>query len=676
MGKESRFPRNHHLLTSVLFILFIISGVSPVWGVDFTYQGSDCNLIYRFTPNTGTLYDLVVIYNGSYSFHPSNYGGIVEFDLGGKRLAPWEGLHATQLLSESLSSGVYSAKFRWTYNHDSLEFDIKISLKGKTLTLEWSSASDEITLFSLDRSEGTAKPKIVELPYGHNVLYSNGVFTSAIIDIQRSNATQIFPSKFYYSDTSASFASLAYYKERTDKKRNTLKETVYITASPKIEETFYRPPNPVSPYKKLLSRYIIANLQSLKFADYLDSINYLVSQNIKDIFVIIHIWQKYGYDNGLPTTYPASNEMGGGAALKQISSLCKTNGYLFSLHTNYSDFYPNSDDWNPKDLALDSNGKWIKSWLNPETKKQSYLMKPSRSLFYARKYEPLIHRGYQTTASYLDVLSAILPSDFIDYDAQVADASKQIATFRFYRDVISYMRKTHYGPIAGESKGTPAAIWAGYIDAVEGDPRSRFEFGENKGGTDVPTIVDYKLRIIHPLSIPHGMSYFPRFYFEKYSGYTHREYERYMATEIAFGNAGFFDVSHFWGPNRPELNRHYKFLRLLQKYYLPSRVLEILYYVGGKFLTLSDALKAVLPSTSTKSVNSVLCEKLGLLKITYANTLVIYVNRSKKASLRVSHGGTTYVLQPNNFLALKNDKPIAYSAQVNGKSKDYIASTH
>jgi hypothetical protein len=52
------------------------------------------------------------------------------------------------------------------------------------------------------------------------------------------------------------------------------------------------------------------------------------------------------------------------------------------------------------------------------------------------------------------------------------------------------------------------------------------------------------------------------------------------------------------------------------------------------------------------------------------------VNRSKKATLRVSHGGTTYVLQPNNFLALKNDKAIAYSAQVNGKNRDYIASNH
>ena len=171
------------------------------------------------------------------------------------------------------------------------------------------------------------------------------------------------------------------------------------------------------------------------------------------------------------------------------------------------------------------------------------------------------------------------------------------------------------------------------------------------------------------------MSYFPRFYLEKYSGYSHREYERYMATEIAFGNAGFFDVSHFWGPNRPELKRHYKFLSLLQKNYLPSRVQEILYYVGGKYLSLSDALKAVLPTASTKSLNSVLCEKLGLLKITYANTLVIYVNRSKRATLRVSHRGTSYVLQANNFLALKNDTAIAYSAQVNGKSSDYVASS-
>ena len=150
------FNRNYHGLTSLFFIFFLISTVSPILGVDFAYHGSDGSLVYRFTPNTGTLYDLVAIYNGSYSFYPAHYGGIVEFCLAGRRMAPWEGLHATQLISEFQSNGIYSATFRWTYNNDSLEFTIKISLKGKTLTLEWSSASGKITIFSLTRSEETA----------------------------------------------------------------------------------------------------------------------------------------------------------------------------------------------------------------------------------------------------------------------------------------------------------------------------------------------------------------------------------------------------------------------------------------------------------------------------------------------------------------------------------------
>jgi hypothetical protein len=665
-----------YVFSLLLSILFFISTASPILGVDFTYSGPDCSLVYRFTPNTGTLCDLVAIYNGSYSFYPAFYGGIVEFYLAGKRMYPWESLHSSQLINESQSHDVYTAKFRWTYKNDSLEFTIKISLKGKTLTMEWSSASDKVMQFGLDRSEETPNPKIIELPYGHNVLFSNGIFTSAIMDITRSNAYQIYPSKYYYSDKSAYFAPSAFYKERTDKKRNTLKETVYMTVSPKIEDTFYQIPNPVSPYRKLLSRYLIADMWNWSFYNYLDWLKYLASQNMKDLFVIVHAWQRFGYDNGLPTTYPASKEMGGDLALKRVSDFCKNHGYLFSLHTNYDDFYPNSPDWNPKDLALDSEGKRIKAWFNPATGIQAFLMKPSRSLFYARKYEPLIHQAYGTTATYVDVLTAILPSDFVDYDALVPGSAKQYSTFKHYLDVISYMRKTHSGPIAGESVGTPTGIWAGYIDAVEGDPRSRFDCGENKGGTDVPTIVDYKLKVIHPLSVPHGMSCLQRFYYNKFSGYTQKELERYLATEIAFGNAAFLDSAFFLPEYRSELKRHYQFLSLLQKNYLPPKVKEIFYYVGGKFVALSAALKAVLPSASNADVNFVLCEKLGILKITYSNKLTIYVNRTKKQTFQLTYSGSNYMLQPNNFLAIKNNKVIAYSAEVEGKRKDYIASSH
>jgi hypothetical protein len=63
-------------------------------------------------------------------------------------------------------------------------------------------------------------------------------------------------------------------------------------------------------------------------------------------------------------------------------------------------------------------------------------------------------------------------------------------SFFYYKDLISYARDIHSGPVAGEGFGSSANIWADYIDAIEADPRSSYD----RGGTDVPLVVDYKLK--------------------------------------------------------------------------------------------------------------------------------------------------------------------------------------
>jgi len=62
----------------------------PVLGIDFAHDGKDCNILYRFIPRTGTLNDLVIVYDGKFEFSPSNFGGITTFILGGEELHPWE----------------------------------------------------------------------------------------------------------------------------------------------------------------------------------------------------------------------------------------------------------------------------------------------------------------------------------------------------------------------------------------------------------------------------------------------------------------------------------------------------------------------------------------------------------------------------------------------------------
>ena len=670
MRKRKRF----FLQTFLFFLLLTLVKLQAIWAFDFTYSGPDCTIIYRFSPSTGTLSDLRVIYNQSFSFLPSNYGGITLFSLGGSLLRPREGKQATKVLEETNSGGIYTAKFRWTYNGENFDFAVSLQLSGKTLKIEYYAdpLSQNVLEFSLERTEKTPDPKVVEMPYGHNVLFTNGIFISAILDSELSNSSTLSPLKTRFSSSSASFAYASTYRQLTDGRRNALQETVHLTVSPKIEDVFFRVLNPVSPYKNFLSNRVILDLWRKSFADCKNDLELLSSFGMRDLFAIIHVWQKYGYDDGLPSTYPAGNAYGGDLALREVSDLCLRNGYLLALHTNYVDFYPNSDVWTPSDLALEPNGTWVKSWYNLWTGTQSYLMKPSRALYYSQMYEPSIHDSYSTTASFLDVHTAILPSFKVDYDSRIPQAGKQKETFRYYKELLSYARNLHGGPVAGEGYGYSTSTWAGYVDAMEADPRSLFDSSRFRSGTQVPILVDYKLKVLHGLFVPHGAGYLERFYLDKYSNYEDWELERYRATEIAFANAGFISNSFDKGISLLEVLRDYCFLKHLQSYYLDASPLEILYNVRGAMKPLSEALQEILPGLSFNSVDDVLLEELAMVKVTYDNGFVLYVNRSQSVSWSVIEGGTSYLLPPGGFLARKGNEFLAYTALVNGVKSYYL----
>ena len=671
---SERFRRLRRFLSSAGLAVLVAAAAVPLAAVDFSYVDADGEVIYRLTPATGTLDDLQVIHrtpDGGFTFFPAAGGGITQFMLAGEIVETADRKHAVKLVKEIESAGVHRAKFRWRFGGESFAFEIETRLQGKTLVMDFRSDSDKVILFDPARSEDTPDAKIVDVPYGHNVLFSNGLFIATLLDPLRSESSQIFPTKHYLSEDSVVYAPWAFYRTRSDGSRNSLRETVTVTVSTRIEDTFHRGENPVSPHRQTLSKYLVADLWRRSFDLYLEDLGKLVEEGFEDIFTILHVWQRFGFDNGLPTTTPPSSAMGGKAGLQEVAQLCKDQNYLFGLHTNYVDFYPNSKSWRPRHLALDSDGQPIEAWFNPSTQGQSYLMKPSKAQRYARREEPKLHRDYATTAGYLDVHSAILPSMKVDFDARVKNSGRQLETFDRYRDLISYVRKVHGGPVAGEGKGSSASIWAGHIDAIEADPRSLWQEIDGVKGEEVPTIVDYKLRHLHSLFVPHGAGYFVRF-FKKNKAYSPAQFSRYMATELAFGNAAFFDRAYFDQPDNAELKRKYEVMRLLQEHYLQGEPTDIEYFVNGRYVGLSQALRELLPGLGRKRLERVLAERLGVLKVSYSPDFTLYVNRSKKRSVEVSIGGASYVLGRSDYLALNCGAPVAFSARVDGVRGEYV----
>lgn len=641
--------------------------------IDFTYDGPDCKIVYRFTPQTGTLNDLRIFYNEGFSFFPAYHGGITSFELGGARLKPSEGKHTSQLLAEFETGHLYQAQFRWSFHGESFDFQIEIRLYGKTLIIGYKTpdTSNHVVEFGVDRSEDTPNPKVLVLPYGHNVLWTNNVFVSAVLNPLMSRASSITPLDSDFSSTSAYYSDMAAYVPLTDGRRNSMNELLYLTVSPKIEETFVLFSNPVSPFREYLSKKIVTDVWRTSFSDAQAELATLAALGMSDLLVILHVWQKYGYDDGFPTTYPAGDAYGGPNGLRGISNVCLKNGYGLALHTNYVDFYPDSDVWNPGDLALSFTGAWVNSWYNPSTGIQSYLMKPTKSLDYARLYEPLIHETYHTTAGYLDVHSAVLPSFKVDFDAGVEGGGQQKTTFQSYRDLFTYARMIHQGPLAGEGFGLSASTWAGYIDAVEADPRSLFDIEQGREGSEVPILVDFKLRELNGLFVPHGAGYLERFYHSP-SPLTTEKLERYRATELAFGSAGFLDNSLAVDAPAIETLREYCFLKHLQSYYLNAQPVEISYLVDGGLISVSSALNRILPAVKNEDVNAALLEGLAKVRIRYDNGFVLYVNRSASESWDLTEDNGSILLPPGGFLGILHNEFVAFTAIVQGIKRYFI----
>jgi hypothetical protein len=657
---------------AALFVTLFLGLTLAASAVDFQYDGPDCRIVYRFLPRTGTLSDLLVIYNDSFTFYPAYHGGITSLELGGSRFKPWEGTLTSEVIGESSDGSVYQVDFRWSSGGETFRFKVGISLRGKTLVMDYAAQDSKgaAVEFGAERSENTPAPKVVVLPYGHNVLWTAGVFISAVLDPTVSAASSIRPLNALFSGTSAYYSDLATYAPLTSGRRNGLKESLSITISPKIEETFVLFSNPVSAYRESLSNTVVRDVWLPDFTETRTKLDSLASLGMSDLLVIQHVWQKYGYDNGLPTTYPAGEAFGGPAGLAGISETCRDNGYLLALHTNYVDFYPNSDVWNSADVALSSAGTWVKSWFNPSTGIQSFLLKPTRALDYARLYEPSIHDAYGTTAAYLDVHSAILPSFKVDFDARLAGAGEQKTTFESYRDLFDYVRSAHGGPLTGEGFGYAASTWAGYIDALEADPRSYFDVEAEREGSEVPTLVDYRLRMLHGLFVPHGAGYLERFYHRPFP-LTPEKIERYRATELAFGNAGFLTDGLAQDAPPVEQLREYCFLKHLQAYYLTAQPVEISYFLDGETVDLSAALNKILPSVDNAGLNSALREDLSRVRIVYDSGFLMFVNRSASASWAFSQGGSSLILPPGGFLGILPGRFIAYTAVVQG-SKGYF----
>lgn len=537
------------------------------------YVGADGTLEYSWRPPT-TLKDPLL---GKFKLRARMIGDSpVELDLANGSRASWTG--KAELLSSKWSSSPDSI----TLTHDLTVDDkpVKMTITGrivdKSLVLDVSCSAPVIKLLDNTGWLPAMRANSVVTPYySGQVKYlpHENIFVNAFLDWTASSASALDSIRAGYS-------------QLTDGSRNLLKERVIYTAAWHPSEVLPCIPNPTSPFIKTVGDKIVLDIWGGKFRYIADQLQALHSLGIDKCIVLIHNWQRSGYDNALPMHYPAQADMGGDEDMKYLVATAKKLGYLISLHENYADYYPNYDFFDVNDIAQDAKGEKQEAWYNPGTRIQSFAVKPNAIMRFAHEQSPEIYKRYRSNSNYLDVHSAGGPWFHVDLNAKERGAGMFRRVFDAHSELFAFERKTFGGPVFGE--GNVHWYWSGLLDGVEA------QFGTgwgHKQGPSAPLAVDFDLLRIHPLQINHGMGYYQR-WADNLGGDKvppMQMLDQYRMQEMIFGHNGFIGQSTWELPGLVWLEHH--LTTPVSEKHSGAKVVDIRYEIGGKWVDSAAAAK-------------------------------------------------------------------------------------
>ncbi|RKY04135.1 hypothetical protein DRP77_04660 [Candidatus Poribacteria bacterium] len=529
----------------------------------FIYDGEDCELIYVVRPREGVFPAEVEVRLDDeepfYAFKP----GYVELE-GGR-------VEVKGVEVESFEDGRLRLLYAFGCGDEVKRGEGTFWIEGKTLFFEFRTFEGWASKVEFGGPVAGLRRSIF-VPYlfetGVFYLPTQRAFCSVYLDFTRSDASYLRPT--------ASF-----YLRKTDGTRNPVRDVCLFTVSREFPEVLRNIPWEPSPYFDLIGDRVVFDIWGGHLAEDAEWVRELSSYGISKAIMLKHVWQRYGYDNALPTTVPANPDLGGDEGAKKLSKACRDAGWLFALHENYIDFYPNSHEWNPDEVALNPDGSWRKAWFNRGTGIQSYAYKNWAMAKYARKYSPEIHRRYRTTACFYDVNSCAPPWLHLDCDAREPDAAMFKGRMKGNLELFKVAREAHEGPFFGE--GNKHFWWAGLVDGVEAQV-VRKEWA--------PWLVDFDLLKIHPQMVNHGMGYWSRWQDDP-KGYwrgmpSPEKMDKYRAMELAFGHAAFIPTE-LWRCLDWVLKEYY-LTRPVQARYTRAKARRILYEVDGQLVPSSVAL--------------------------------------------------------------------------------------
>ena len=546
-------------------------------GWRFSYAGADARLAYDYQPRTGTLDDFTVQVDDGPAFQPA-LGGGVQAVTGPEPASPIVTARGGAPAEIALSPDGNALRVLWEYplEREALRVEWTFSIMGKALVVTARSAQSVIGELSLGHDGMTAFRRTVAVPYllgALSYLPAQNVFTCRYLDWTQSHASQC-PQ------------GTATYATKTDGTRNPLFETGYIAVSPDLHEVLPNVPHPPSPYVGLLGPCIMLDVWGHHKGTYqgdAENLRALKDNGVDHLAIISHVWQRYGYDVKLPDHLPANPQFGGDEGMKAFGQAANECGYVWSLHENYIDLYPDAPSYDPSARVLYADGAPSLAWYNAGTGVQSFGLKCNRALDYAKQNSPEIHARFNTNAAYLDVHTCVAPWHQLDHEADQPMAAMALLKVQRQAELFQFERDTHGGPLFGE--GHHHFYWAGLCDGVE---------AQVEGGEDHVPLLDFDLLKLHPQMVNHGMGYYERWFRNGYSlqwGYDAgavEQVDKYRAQEVAYGHAGFIGSAQT--ANLQWVAKEHHMMHPVQRLAGAAKPTEICYEIDGQFVSAGVAL--------------------------------------------------------------------------------------
>jgi hypothetical protein len=544
-----------------------------------TYEGPDGRLDYRWElppvndPAAGAL--------GRIELTASPRGGKpAKLPLAGGASVVWKG-EAKPVAARWVDTAASPTMLR-TYQVDGQPATLAVAahVVGKSLVLDVRCDRPLVESFDAGAWGPTLRRKAVVVPfYTGQVdwMPAANLFTNAFLDWTASAATRQEATK-------------AVYTALTDGTHPLLAERVVFAPGWHLAEVLPGIPNPPSPYHAQLAGRLVLDIWGGPFDETARKLEALADHGIRSGVVLLHVWQRDGYDNGLPAHYPANAKQGGDEAMKRLVATGTKLGYAFALHENYVDYYPNYEHFTENDIALDAKGQKQKAWFNKGTGVQSFAVAPDAMLRLAEGQSPEIHKRYGTNANYLDVHTAVAPWFHVDQRAGSTGAGQFARVWERHNTLFDFERKTHNGPVFGE--GNRHWFWSGRIDGAEA------QFGSgwpDNAGLNAPLAVDFDLLRIHPLQVNHGMGYYERWWPKADGADWHpmppmAVLDRYRLQTLAYGHAPFLGGSTY--DKVPVAWQEFYLASPASRLMGGARPKAIRYEVGGQWVDGSEAARA------------------------------------------------------------------------------------